>query len=141
MIRRPPRSTRTDTLFPYTTLFRSGQALADVDHAGVLAGAHDHLRPRGRQGLQPLLRRLVGAVLRPHDGEDAAFPQIRLAPHDVEEQSVFFVVAAVPAPELASHGRRRRPPAGWTGNHESPLPRPSHRGSPSGTPTTWSDLH
>src|SRR3546814_4190481 len=27
MIRRPPRSTRTDTLFPYTTLFRSGQGL------------------------------------------------------------------------------------------------------------------
>src|SRR3546814_4118676 len=26
MIRRPPRSTRTDTLFPYTTLFRSGIA-------------------------------------------------------------------------------------------------------------------
>src|SRR3546814_10512953 len=25
MIRRPPRSTRTDTLFPYTTLFRSNQ--------------------------------------------------------------------------------------------------------------------
>src|SRR3546814_1284790 len=28
MIRRPPRSTRTDTLFPYTTLFRSLQAYA-----------------------------------------------------------------------------------------------------------------
>src|SRR3546814_14493655 len=27
MIRRPPRSTRTDTLFPYTTLFRSVEAL------------------------------------------------------------------------------------------------------------------
>src|SRR3546814_15639420 len=27
MIRRPPRSTRTDTLFPYTTLFRSAVAL------------------------------------------------------------------------------------------------------------------
>src|SRR3546814_2074498 len=27
MIRRPPRSTRTDTLFPYTTLFRSGDLL------------------------------------------------------------------------------------------------------------------
>src|SRR3546814_14206465 len=25
MLRRPPRSTRTDTLFPYTTLFRSGE--------------------------------------------------------------------------------------------------------------------
>src|SRR3546814_1704919 len=30
MIRRPPRSTRTDTLFPYTTLFRSGELLAAV---------------------------------------------------------------------------------------------------------------
>src|SRR3546814_10179531 len=29
MIRRPPRSTRTDTLFPYTTLFRSGDGVAD----------------------------------------------------------------------------------------------------------------
>src|SRR3546814_7600117 len=28
MIRRPPRSTRTDSLFPYTTLFRSGAAQA-----------------------------------------------------------------------------------------------------------------
>src|SRR3546814_5555551 len=33
MIRRPPRSTRTDTLFPYTTLFRS------EDHHGVLVEA------------------------------------------------------------------------------------------------------
>src|SRR3546814_18429347 len=30
MIRRPPRSTRTDTLFPYTTLFRSGIVAAFV---------------------------------------------------------------------------------------------------------------
>src|SRR3546814_4290255 len=30
MIRRPPRSTRTDTLFPYTTLFRSVGQPADV---------------------------------------------------------------------------------------------------------------
>src|SRR3546814_16390337 len=29
MIRRPPRSTRTDTLFPYTTLFRSATASGD----------------------------------------------------------------------------------------------------------------
>src|SRR3546814_2946297 len=28
MIRRPPRSTRTDTLFPYTTLFRSKESIA-----------------------------------------------------------------------------------------------------------------
>src|SRR3546814_4161842 len=30
MIRRPPRSTRTDTLFPYTTLFRSAQKLQEA---------------------------------------------------------------------------------------------------------------
>src|SRR3546814_20716664 len=30
MIRRPPRSTRTDTLFPYTTLFRSSRAKPQV---------------------------------------------------------------------------------------------------------------
>src|SRR3546814_19907574 len=30
MIRRPPRSTRTDTLFPYTTLFRSQDTLRNV---------------------------------------------------------------------------------------------------------------
>src|SRR3546814_4928011 len=33
MIRRPPRSTRTDTLFPYTTLFRSGDAPARAARA------------------------------------------------------------------------------------------------------------
>src|SRR3546814_6451372 len=38
MIRRPPRSTRTDTLFPYTTLFRSYVG-ADVVNAGQGAGA------------------------------------------------------------------------------------------------------
>src|SRR3546814_11514534 len=32
MIRRPPRSTRTDTLFPYTTLFRSGAAIGHRLH-------------------------------------------------------------------------------------------------------------
>src|SRR3546814_20598033 len=31
MIRRPPRSTRTDTLFPYTTLFRSGWLLLSFE--------------------------------------------------------------------------------------------------------------
>src|SRR3546814_19207393 len=35
MIRRPPRSTRTDTLFPYTTLFRSG-----IEHVFILAQRH-----------------------------------------------------------------------------------------------------
>src|SRR3546814_12618531 len=47
MIRRPPRSTRTDTLFPYTTLFRSGPerriALALVTiRASITSPGGDH---------------------------------------------------------------------------------------------------
>src|SRR3546814_14318202 len=38
MIRRSPRSTRTDTLFPYTTLFRSDQA---ADFRGYASGGGD----------------------------------------------------------------------------------------------------
>src|SRR3546814_7290474 len=38
MIRRPPRSTRTDTLFPYTTLFRSTLPFDDLDRRCT---AHD----------------------------------------------------------------------------------------------------
>src|SRR3546814_20023241 len=38
MIRRPPRSTRTDTLFPYTTLFRSGHISGAI--AILAAGIH-----------------------------------------------------------------------------------------------------
>src|SRR3546814_6616442 len=38
MIRRPPRSTRTDTLFPYTTLFRS-ERVAGADVSVMLLGA------------------------------------------------------------------------------------------------------
>src|SRR3546814_1504430 len=44
MIRRPPRSTRTDTLFPYTTLFRSGDVMGDLSsRRGQLTGTE----PRG----------------------------------------------------------------------------------------------
>src|SRR3546814_3321351 len=42
MIRRPPRSTRTDTLFPYTTLFRSRRHEAG-DAGAVLGDRHRHL--------------------------------------------------------------------------------------------------
>src|SRR3546814_2018565 len=75
MIRRPPRSTRTDTLFPYTTLFRSAagggrvqpevQKLAGQPVAGVVRRLarvqHHQLRPRGKSEehtseLQSLMR-------------------------------------------------------------------------------------
>src|SRR3546814_17238082 len=52
MIRRPPRSTRTDTLFPYTTLFRSHlpapRPLHDVASVLLLAPARSRRRPCAR---------------------------------------------------------------------------------------------
>src|SRR3546814_1660662 len=75
MIRRPPRSTRTDTLFPYTTLFRS-------------------LRPRR----QPL----VDATRRPAAGADpqertqfSRFSAIRSEEHTSELQSLMRISYAV----------------------------------------------
>src|SRR3546814_12538206 len=69
MIRRPPRSTRTDTLFPYTTLFRSSPSTSD-GHASARQRRQVRFRPylprrrswpppqfspQGRQGLRDVL--------------------------------------------------------------------------------------
>src|SRR3546814_5997160 len=45
MIRRPPRSTRTDTLFPYTTLFRS--KIAAIEGIGFFSGGKTGILPDG----------------------------------------------------------------------------------------------
>src|SRR3546814_7799030 len=78
MIRRPPRSTRTDTLFPYTTLFRSGRdiALDDVPalvlsrSARDLGGAMERHRPAPVEGLLTVLERAVDL----HGHLDIALP-------------------------------------------------------------------
>src|SRR3546814_1275614 len=75
MIRRPPRSTRTDTLFPYTTLFRSPQARpADAFRHG----------PRGARG---------GAG-RPGEGPRNIAP-VRSEEHTSELQSLMRISYAV----------------------------------------------
>src|SRR3546814_6516543 len=67
MLRRPPRSTRTDTLFPYTTLFRSG---ADLEL----------LRPRPRAlalAERFFVRSETGALLAlPAEAREAAFVRL-----------------------------------------------------------------
>src|SRR3546814_10158192 len=62
MIRRPPRSTRTDTLFPYTTLFRSrlvhtviASYLTTALVVGGVAGWH-LLRGRDNPGVRKMFR-------------------------------------------------------------------------------------
>src|SRR3546814_1980218 len=95
MIRRPPRSTRTDTLFPYTTLFRSDTRrppdllLPPVDH--WLLGHHlllyvGRFSPPALHGAaalgadagRDLLGDAAGAVLG-RRGQRAPDPQRRLA--------------------------------------------------------------
>src|SRR3546814_2906666 len=48
MIRRPPRSTRTDTLFPYTTLFRSDGAV----EAALRGRLHDQAQVTAAQRVE-----------------------------------------------------------------------------------------
>src|SRR3546814_7291409 len=73
MIRRPPRSTRTDTLFPYTTLFRSirarikgvGAARGDVAQDRGIGGLFEPGADRRGLALDIIDRARVGKIL-PH---------------------------------------------------------------------------
>src|SRR3546814_11052780 len=67
MIRRPPRSTRTDTLFPYTTLFRSvrGQHL-EIERA----------RARPGRELAPVIQRVGEFRIEPADAQELALAEI-----------------------------------------------------------------
>src|SRR3546814_15325119 len=71
MIRRPPRSTRTDTLFPYTTLFRSARAEPLVERLwqSELA-ALPVSTPEQRAGLQARLRDLARTIQDPDVSRD-----------------------------------------------------------------------
>src|SRR3546814_10367695 len=93
MIRRPPRSTRTDTLFPYTTLFRSVAFLdLDVDDDGVAGAEYRQLALRlfGFEFLQQRVER--GLV---HDGDLGCLPVGRSEEHTSELQSLMRISYAV----------------------------------------------
>src|SRR3546814_1817591 len=125
MIRRPPRSTRTDTLFPYTTLFRS-LAVGDLRGADVgvdlelaahavdddvevqLAHALDHRLAAlgvGRDAERRVLLRqaverdahllLVGLGLRLHRHLDDRLRELRSEEHTSELQSLMRISYAV----------------------------------------------
>ena len=85
-----------------------GIAVAEIDHAGVLARSLDDLRARGRQRLQPDARGFVGAVLAPHDREDAEFADRRLAAEDFEQALVLVRLEAVLGDDLGRDFSRRR---------------------------------
>src|SRR3546814_1398121 len=84
MIRRPPRSTRTDTLFPYTTLFRSGLAHRLHRRSGLRAV------DAGREGACPVGPPLgLGAQLWP------PADRLRSEEHTSELQSLMRISYAV----------------------------------------------
>src|SRR3546814_13974315 len=60
MLRLPPRSTRTDTLFPYTTLFRSHDLYGLV--SGMQVAAHAHDGPGGSHCADKMRNLSVGLV-------------------------------------------------------------------------------
>src|SRR3546814_5167787 len=91
MIRRPPRSTRTDTLFPYTTLFRSPKEERCFDKLSTNGWEvrHESAPPRS-QHRHPLPRRRA-AELRPVRREKPA----RSEEHTSELQSLMRISYAV----------------------------------------------
>src|SRR3546814_17350684 len=68
-IRRPPRSTRTDTLFPYTTLFRSDVADGCVDHGTDARVGADRERADVAAARHETVERLSDLLLTGVDGE------------------------------------------------------------------------
>src|SRR3546814_3968183 len=91
MIRRPPRSTRTDTLFPYTTLFRSTEGF----DGGLLDGAHHPFGLAVGPWVIGLGEAMLDAVLLADTAEDMAEPSQRSEEHTSELQSLMRISYAV----------------------------------------------
>src|SRR3546814_15135978 len=94
MIRRPPRSTRTDTLFPFTTLFRSPLHIALDDHRifddlRLVGERLEHALEADRRLHRAPLERFALAI-----GRDFAGPR-RSEEHTSELQSLMRISYAV----------------------------------------------
>src|SRR3546814_4188672 len=86
MIRRQPRSTRTDTLFPYTTLFRShGKRHLPVRCRGILARQKEGRQSRKCLANCPIFRRVSVHHISKHRSEE----------HTSELQSLMRISYAV----------------------------------------------
>src|SRR3546814_17404216 len=131
MIRRPPRSTRTYTLFPYTTLFRSERPMRRLRPG--------HRRPEGRQRLAGEGAEIGGAAVRPAEGdagdvgEPARRPEVHVGPAET---------AGAPMLHRRLHGSRiailqhdRLRPVGGHADH----PVAHHAGPPH--PAPRAELH
>src|SRR3546814_7567879 len=116
MIRRPPRSTRTDTLFPYTTLFRSGQSGHQGRTAVVDGRASDRPHPfpegkallAGRNGPYRSYREHTAEVA--YAGSSAGRicpdqPEVIICCHQLARPKFFCVAAGLPKVGPPSSGQ------------------------------------
>src|SRR3546814_17103492 len=115
MIRRPPRSTRTDTLFPYTTLFRSDIAARAGDPrvaAGDRARAQRAFERRPRIGDRDLHHRraaperAAGEIEFFRDGDDAPRKAV-VEPAAAPRVQADHAVGRYQPPPGIGHARKR----------------------------------
>src|SRR3546814_299060 len=120
MMRRPPRSTRTDTLFPYTTLFRSFRSLERAQAAVRTANAHQDVTVIVHGGVWTRTEPLVftakdggqnGFAVR-WRGADDARPLITggmaVADWQLQDKARGIYTAAVPRGPSARHRSKER---------------------------------
>src|SRR3546814_14827623 len=104
MIRRPPRSTRTDTLFPYTTLFRSQES-----HYNLISALHKSLRGSDCDAALYWFARMLAGSEDPHY---IARRLVRFAVADIGLADPAALTQALPAwPTLERIGRPAGEPA------------------------------
>src|SRR3546814_11943680 len=98
MFRRPPRSTRTDTLFPYTTLFRADARAADIEWLGDLWNDYGAGVGKGRklpENTADIYVRQFASGLTANGGDAAAYAKTRSEEHTSELQSLMRISYAV----------------------------------------------
>src|SRR3546814_21002149 len=85
MIRRPPGSTRTDTLFPYTTLFRSALLEVKTDGSETFLSVGEAI---GDVDADAIKRLMIRRTIQEHLEKEK-----RLAPLGIKVLSLFFIDA------------------------------------------------
>src|SRR3546814_8876149 len=89
MIRRPPRSTRTDTLFPYTTLFRSVRRFPCLV-PGIGHAAAEAIQPR--QVIGETARRLAPERSEEHTSELQSLMRISYAVFCLKKKKIHSII-------------------------------------------------
>src|SRR3546814_12350612 len=145
MIRRPPRATRTDTLFPYTTLFRSIARFCKTFSVpfvttykakGIVSEAHPlclgaaGLSPKADALLLPFIRKADLVLCAGYDPiemrsgwrevwDPAAVPVVDIAAvphrHSLHQAGINFLAHPGPTPEAIGGGVPPRPPVAGGG--------------------------